>query len=374
MNQGTLFAVRFDLDRLETVGQAVPAIEGITTGPSSYGAAQLAVSSDGTLVYVPGAAQSQAAAIDWLTRDGKTSPLRAEKADWGNPRFSPDGQKLAIDISDGKQHDIWVYEFARNTLTQLTFDAAEDRDPVWTPDGRRIVFRSDRAKAGVFNMYWVNADGTGQVARLTDSPNIQRPYSWHPSGKFLAFYEIRGVTGPDLMMLPMEGDATRGWTPGTPTVFLNTPANEGAPVFSPDGRFIAYASTESGAGFYDIYVRPFPDPGGKWRISTTGGTYPTWSATTRELLFANYLDPTPSKIMAAPYTIVGDSFHNETPKVWSPSSVQNVSTGNSAFDLHPDGKRIAAAAVVDQGNIVQDKVVFVFNFAEYLSKIAPVKK
>jgi serine/threonine-protein kinase len=374
MNQGTLFAVRFDLDRLETVGSAVPAVEGITTNSGNYGGAQLAVSSDGTMVYVPGAASSLATPIEWLTRDGKTSLLRAAKADWGNPRFSPDGQKLAIDIFDGKQHDVWVYELARDTLTQLTFDAAEDRNPVWTPDGRRIVFNSDRAKAGVYNLYWVNADGTGEVTRLTDSPNSQRPFSWHPSGKFLAFYENRAATSADLMMLPMEGDATRGWKPGTPTVFLSTPAAEVGPMFSPDGRFVAYFSTEAGGGTFDVYVRPFPGPGGKWRISTTGGIYPEWSATTHELLFANYLDPTPSKIMAAPYVVVGDSFQVQTPKVWSPTSVQKASTTNSAYDLHPDGKRIAAVAVVDQGSTLQDKVVFFFNFAEHLSKIAPGKK
>ena len=110
MNQGTLFAVRFDLDRLETIGQAVPAIEGIAASSAVTGGAQLAVSSDGTLVYVPGVAGATTRPIDWMTRDGKTSVLRATKADWGNPRFSPDGQKLAIDISDGKQHDIWVYD------------------------------------------------------------------------------------------------------------------------------------------------------------------------------------------------------------------------------------------------------------------------
>jgi Tol biopolymer transport system component len=249
---------------------------------------------------------------------------------------------------------------------------------VWTPDGRRIVFTSDRAKAGVFNLYWVNADGTGQVTRLTDSPNVQLPSSWHPSGTFLAFMEVRGATAsglPDLMLLPMEGDATRGWTPGTPTVFLGTPAAEGAPVFSPDGRFIAYTSTpQSGGSEYDIYVRPFPGSGGPWRVSAPGGTYPKWSATTHELLFLNYLDPAPSKIMAAPYSIIGDSFQVETPKVWSSVSVQKASSNNSAYDLHPDGKRIAAAAVPDQGNIVQDKVVFIFNFAAHLAKIAPVKK
>ena len=185
MQQGTLFAVPFNLDRLETAGQAVPAIDGLSALPG-IGSASVAFSADGTLVYVPGSAQSNANSIDWMTRDGKTSTLRAAKAGWANPRFSPDGQKLAMDMTDGKQRDIWVYDWARDTLTQLTFDAGNDRYPVWTPDGKRIVFGSDRAKQGVLNLYWVNADGTGEPTRLTDSPNSQQPVSWHPSGKFLA--------------------------------------------------------------------------------------------------------------------------------------------------------------------------------------------
>jgi hypothetical protein len=365
-------AGRFDLDRLETIGQAVPALDGIATSSAVTAGAQLFVAAEGTLVYVPGGASAPTNAIDWLTRDGK-SVLRQTKADWGNPRFSPDGQKLAIDISDGKQHDIWVYDWARDTLAQLTFDPGEDRHPVWTPDGRRVVFASDRAKAGLSNLYWVNADGTGEVMRLTDSPDSQWPFSWHPSGKFLAFNSGRGGASIDLLILPMEGDAARGWTPGTPTVFLGTPATEAAPMFSPDGRWIAYTSTEAGSTF-DVYVRPFPGPGGKWRISTAGGIYPRWSPSTHELLYQNYLDPTPSKIMAAPYAVVGESFRSETPKLWSPTSVQGANPTNEAYDLHPDGKRIAAAAVPDQGRVVRDHVVFVFNFAEYLAKIAPGKK
>jgi serine/threonine-protein kinase len=175
------------------------------------------------------------------------------------------------------------------------------------------------------------------------------------------------------MVLPMEGDVAHGWKSGTPTVFLGTPASEVAPVFSPDGRWIAYTSTEAGSTF-DIYVRPFPGPGGIWRISTSGGIYPQWSASAHELLYENYLDPTPSKIMAAPYSVVGESFQAETPQVWSPTSVQGASTTNTAYDLHPDGKRIAAAPVLDQSDVVRDHVVFVFNFAEYLAKIAPGKK
>lgn len=226
-------------------------------GGTWTGEAKLAFSSDGTLVHVPGVAAAVAIPIEWMTRDGKTSPLQATKAHWANPRFSPDDQKLALDISDGKQRDIWVYEWARDTLTQLTFDPGEDRGPVWSPDGRRIVFASDRAKPGVRNLYWVNANGTGEVTRLTDSPENQNAQSWHPSSRFLAFHGASG--GRDLMILSLEIDAGRGLLPGKPTVFLGMPSTEVFPMFSPDGRWIAYASNEAGNTF-DIYVRPFPGP------------------------------------------------------------------------------------------------------------------
>ena len=274
-----------------------------------------------------------------------------------------------MDISDGKQRDIWVYEWARDSLTQLTFDPGLDRMPVWTPDGRRIVFSSSRARPGIANLYWVDADGSGNEMRLTVGDESQVALSWHPSGKFLVFTTLSATGGQDLMILPMEGDAARGWTPGTPAVFLATPANEFVPMFSPDGRWIAYASDEAGPGF-DIYVRPFPGPGGTWRVSTEGGSYPRWSATTHELLFVSQ---TLNKVMVAPYAVVGNSFRADKPRVWSPTSVTSLGP-NFPYDVHPDGKRLALAAAGDQASVVQDKVVFVFNFFDYLRNIAPGAK
>ena len=365
VQQGTLFAVPFDLDRLETSGQAVPAVDDLIANPDT-GGVQLSVSSDGTLVYVRGSVVTGIQPVDWMTHDGQKSVLRETTADWVQPRFSPDGQKLALSVSDGKQRDIWVYEWARDQLTQLTFDPGDDRYPAWTPDGRRIAFASDRANHGIANLYGVNADGTGEVTRLTDSPNIQTPASWHPSGAFLAFTEGRGATGGDLMLLPMEGDAARGWTPGKPTVFLSTPAEESSPMFSPDGHWLGYTSNESGTS--QLYVRPFPGPGGTWRVSTDGGVVPRWSAATPELLFMT--ETYPAKVMVAPFAVDGDSFRAETPRPWSPTGIR---TGSqlSAYDLHPDGKRLAVATASYEDRDTQGKVVFVFNFADYLRKIAP---
>jgi hypothetical protein len=156
----------------------------------------------------------------------------------------------------------------------------------------------------------VNADGTGEVTRLTDSPDDERPASWHPSGKFLAFSANRAGTW-DLMMLPMKGAAARGWTAGKPTVFLRTPVLEVVPMFSPHGRFIAYFSTEAGGTSFDVYVRPFQGPGSKWRVSTGTGAWPRWSAKTNELLFQSQS----TQIWFAPFRVIGDAFLRDKPQL-----------------------------------------------------------
>jgi serine/threonine protein kinase/Tol biopolymer transport system component len=372
VQQGTLFAVPFDPVRLEVMGTGVPAIPGVMSSPTS-GGAQVDVSGDGTLAYVPGGIASNLAnAIDWMTRDGQTSALQASRTQWANPRFSPNGQQVALDISDGKQRDIWVYDLARDTLTQLTFDATSETNPVWTPDGTRIVFTSDRAKVGSpRNLYWMSADGTGGgVTRLTESTGEQYPGSWHPSGKFLGYTENRGgTTRWDAMILPMDGDATNGWRPGTPTALFATAAHEDTPMFSPDGRFVAYFSNEAGGTGNDVYVRPFPGPGGPWRVSTNGGIYARWSATTRQLL---WVDVAQLKVMVAPFSVAGNAFVPGKPELWSPKGFLWIADGNSYYDLHPDGKRLAIAS--SAGQTVQDHVVVMSSFFEYLRTIAPLKK
>ena len=140
-------------------------------------------------------------------------------------------------------------------------------------------------------------------------------------------------------------------------------------MFSPDGRWIAYASNEAG-GAFDVYVRPFPGPGGTWRVSTEGGVYPHWSPTAHELLFVNQ---TQNRVMVASYAVAGDSFRADTPHVWSPTSLTNLGA-NINYDVHPDGKRLAVAAARDQASVVQDKVVFVSNFGEYLRRLTATKR
>jgi serine/threonine-protein kinase len=320
-------------------------------------------------VYVEGRTVSPDAPIAWLDRSGKVSPLRAMPSNWSNPVFSPDGGRLAIDIFDGKQTDIWVYDWARDTLSRLTFDQADDVHPAWTPDGRRIAFSSKRGDGAHLNLYWQHADGSGEATRLTDSSNDQYAGSWHPGGKVLAFEEVDPQTRVDVMLLPMEGDEAGGWKPGKPTPFLRTPFTEGAPVFSPDGRWLAYISSESGRN--DIFVRPYPGPGGKWQISTAAADDPMWSRTSRELFFA--AAPTPLRLMVSRYSVEGDSFRADKPMPLSETLFPNRPRGPSHdVAVHPDGQRFAVAPIPQAENTARfDKVIFVFNFLDELRRIAP---
>jgi serine/threonine-protein kinase len=362
----TLFAVPFDLDRLEASGRPAPVVNGVT-GSTGTGGAQFSVSATGTLVFFPGEGVAALRPMFWMNRAGETTPLRATPSEWTNPRFSPDGDKVAMAIADGGQRDVWTYDWRRDRLTKLTFDAADDIDPVWTPGGARIIFSSDRAVKGTPNLYSVRADGVGAVQRLTDAPNRQFPFSMHPSGKWLAFHETRPGTAADVMILPIEGDETNGWKPGTPREFVKTAATELAPMFSPDGRWIAYMSNETNV--MQVYVRPFPDPnGGKSQISTSGGAiYPTWSSTRPELLF---IDAPSGKIMAASYTVKGTEFYADKPHEWSAGAVDILGT-TRMYDLHPDGERIAMLKRTDTDARRRDKVVFVFNFLDTLRRAAP---
>ncbi len=365
IHEGTLFAAPFDLDRLELTGQPVPALAGVTANPDIAGA-QFAFSLDGTLVYQRGQARGLGTPIQWMDREGKLQPLRAAPGVYNSIRFSPDGGRLAMDILEGKNQDVWVYEWGRDTLFRLTFDAGGDGAPVWTPDGQRIAFSSARADQATQNLYWQRADGAGEAERLTESKSPQDPASWHPSGRFLAFEENNPQTSFDILILPLKGDEASVWKPGKPTVFLNGPFNELQAAFSPDGRWLAYTSNESGRN--EVYVRPFPGPGGKWQVSTAGGSWSLWSRSKRELFYRGE----DGRILVAAYTAEGDSFRPEKPRVWSPGLVPLRVLRGRNYDLHPDGERLAVLkASGDEAEARRDRVDLIVNFFDELRRIAP---
>jgi Tol biopolymer transport system component len=369
LHDGVLFAVPFDLDRLQSTGQATSVLDGVTSSTNT-GSAQFAVSTDGTLVYIPGRSIGEVRPVDWMDRAGNTTPLWVSPANWFNVRFAPDGRRIALELFSGPTSDIWVYDWDRDMPTPLNRDPASELKAVWTPDGRRIAFNSNRDNSP-HNLYWQRADGTGNAQRLTKSPHSQWPVSWHPSGKLLAFEEHKLGTNFDkdwdVMILPMEGDEGSGWKPGTPTAFLDGPSEEMQPNFSPDGRWLAYQSNETGR--YEVYVRAFRGPGAGWRISTGGGTFPTWSRTKRELFFGLN-----GQIMVTPYAVEGDAFRAEKPRLL-PNARYRAAGPARMFDLHPDGERfaVAPAAQAEEG-AKHDKVVVILNFFDELRRIAPRTK
>jgi serine/threonine-protein kinase len=217
-------------------------------------------------------------------------------------------------------------------------------------------------------LYWQRVDAnTNEAQPLTKSTNPQYPASWDPQGTLLAFEEWNPQTNSDLMILPVAGDEASGWKIGTPTVFLNTLSAERMPMFSPhDGRWIAYVSNESGND--EVYVRPYPGPGGKTKISIDGGEAPNWSPVRNEIFYVQG-----GQVMVAAYTVKGDTFSPEKAQIWSPGSVRGP-TGRGVA-LHPDGERFAVEGFAETPTDAWlGKVVFIFNFFDELRRIAPAAK
>jgi serine/threonine protein kinase/Tol biopolymer transport system component len=363
IHDDTLFAAPFDLDTLQVTGQAVRALEGLTIN-TPVGAAQFTISTNGTLAYLPGQRINYDAPIDWADRGDRITPLRAAAAYWQRPVFSPDGQRLAMAIHDGKHYGNWIYDWGRDELLRLTYDLADAINPVWTPDGQRIVFATKRDGTSNYNLYWQRANGSGESQRLTSSTNRQLPTSVHPDGKLIAFTEHHPDTGSDVMILPFDGDEASGWKPGEPRVFLNSRFSESEPMFSPDGRWLAYVGNESGRD--EVYVVPFPGPGGRRQISIGGGNDPAWSRARHELFYGT----SDHRIMVVSYSSEGGTFRSEKPRLGSNIRFSPRIAGRN-FDVHPDGERFALSAERPQGHDDGHHVTLIFNFFEELRRTAP---
>ena len=347
----TLMAVPFDPERLETKGAAVPVAEGISLTNSN--GADYCFSTTGTLLYVSGGIAAAQRKLVWVNRNGTEQILAAAPGDYDNPRVSPDGHHVALEL--GAQ--VWIYDLSRDTLTRFTFEGNSNADPAWTPDGKRISFRS--TKDGPVNIYWKLADGSGGGERLTTNQFTQIPESWSPDGKFLAFHENNPTTKKDIWVLRLSDRKAEP--------FLRTPFNEGGPVFSPDGRWIAYIPDESGRP--EIYVQPYPGPGGKWQISTEGGSEPAWNRNGRELFYR-----TGNKMMAVEVT-TQPTFSAGKPKLLFEGQYLSVQTGltNTAYDVSPDGQRFLMVKEIGR-TVSTTQINVVQNWFEELKQKAPTGK
>jgi serine/threonine-protein kinase len=347
INQGALFAVPFDADRLEVHGTPTPVLENVAYSAAN-GSAQIDFSRTGTLVYQSSKAGSGLVTIQWLDESGNTRPLLPVPGNYLSPALSPDGSRLAL-TSGG---DIWVYELGRGSMTRLTFGGGY-RNALWSADGRYIVSRAAR------DILSVRADGTAQPQVLTQGI----PWSFTRDGKRLAFNNVSPANIDDIWTVPVETGSS-GLRAGKPELFVQAPFHERGPMFSPDGRWLAYQSNESGT--YEVYVQGFPDGHGKRQISLGGGTLPAWSRNGRDLFFKfNRV------IMVASYQARGDSFVPGTPRVWFEKQIANFPSTMS-YDPAPDGKHIVALMPADTRDEPRDRVIFLLNFFDELRRRVPL--
>ena len=357
---GTLWAVGFDADRLElTTNNPVPVVENVQTKLS--GAGNFSLADNGSLVYVTGStAGAFQRTLVWLDRQGIETPLNVQDArSYRAPRLSPDGARLVVTVQD-ENEDVWVSDLAVGTLRRLTTDSTADRYGLWTPDGDRVVFASQREGSwGLFSMAW---DGTGDAEPLMilEDAEALQPYDWSPDGALLFEYRTPAGTSLDIGMLPMDGDGT--WEP-----LLDTDADERAPAISPDGQWVAYMSNRTGDN--EIYVERFPELGGEQLISRGGGVYPVWSQDGRELFYRRF----PGNLMVMPVepgftlqTGIVETLFDFGPYLGFPF-IRN-------WDVSPDGERLLVVKTGPATTDVegQSQIILVQNWFEELKRLVPI--
>ncbi|MBP1609554.1 MAG: serine/threonine protein kinase [Acidobacteria bacterium] len=364
--KSVLFAIPFDVDKLETRGGPVSMVEGVLKMPGIVAQSQYAFSGSGVLVYVPGAAGDVAAkrTLVWVDRKGKEEPLPAAPNDYRVPRISPDGTKVALTINSGERSDIWIWDLVRGTMPRLTFNEVSSY-PLWTTDGKRIAFAKRPTNLGS-EVYWKAADGTGEEEKIGSAPNRGHlPWSWSSDGQTLALFEfaLSGETGYDIGTLSTKGN--HEWKP-----LLNQKHTEFQPKISPDGRWIAYASDESGK--LEIYGRPYPEVNkGRWQVSTSGGHTPLWSPNGRELFYLNE-----DAVMRVPVETEPAFSAGKPETLFRGAYVRFSTSDGQPWDISPDGKRflmMKEPEAVAPGGGGPNKVNIVLNWFEELKQRVPVK-
>jgi hypothetical protein len=357
-----LWAVPFDLARLERRSVPVPVVSGVLT--TEFGAADAAVAGDGTLAYVPGrrlAAGGAPNTLVWVDRQGRETSIPAPPRGYVHPRVSPDGTRIALFIAD-QQFDVWVWSLApgSTTLSRRTFDPNGDTTPVWTADGKRIVFTSEQA--GVRNLFW-QADDGGSAERLVESPNRHAATGVTPDGRAI-FTETAPTTREDVMAVTL--DRTRSVTP-----LVQSPSRERNGVVSPDGRWLAYESDSSGQ--FEIWVRPYPAVStGQWQVTTGGGTRPLWMPRGQELVYI-----APSGAVMSIAVPSGSSWEPTTPKLLIREGYYtNPLDPIRTYDISADGQRfllIKPDTSSQQAAAASSTLIVVLNWVEELETLAPLK-
>jgi serine/threonine-protein kinase len=351
--EGFLFAVPFDIDKLEVAGAPVPAVEEVM-GARNSGAVYASFSETGLLVYVGGIPTTRRRVLTWHYLDGRSEPVAgAEVAGYIDPAVSPDGGRIAVGLANEGNFDIWIYDIARHVSTRLTFEG-NNSAPRWTPDGKNIVFHGIRDGVGAV---WVKpADGSGEQRVVFSMDGITTAAgSVSPDGRLISV-SVFGENKTDIYVASLED-------PEEPAVpFVTTPADETHSAFSPDGRWIAYTSDETGN--YEVFVRPYPGPGGRWQISSGGGIRPTWSPDGRQLFY---------RIRRRLYVTDIDGDDDNALRAGASrllrDDLRRIELATS-FGIAPDGQAIVDTDPAEK-EVAPDQATVVVSWFEELNRLAP---
>ncbi|MDQ5858632.1 MAG: hypothetical protein M3542_10225, partial [Acidobacteriota bacterium] len=346
VRQKTVLAQPFDLGELRLTGEAVPVAENVQEDLGFF-TAVFSASENGTLVYQETGASTGLTQVALFDRRGTKLDTLGDPADYWDPRFSPDGRRVALGIGD--PGDIWIHDLSRGLRTRVTFAAPDDYAVIWSPDGGRVAFSSQRSGAG--DIYAKAASGTGDDQLLTGSKVFKVPTSWSPDGRFLLYQAPGDRTRWDVWMLSLSDGKT--------TPVLQTEFEEVGGAVSPDGRWLAYVSNESGR--FEVYVQPFPGPGGKWQVSTAGGNYPVWRGDGKELFYLA-LD---GKFMAVEIR-TGAAVESGIPKALFGVPTKGSSGRN--FDVSADGQRFLVNTPVEVEKEFSPPIVLVQNWTAAMKR------
>jgi len=291
----------------------------------------------------------------WVDRAGRVNPLTAPAKPYDNPRLAPDGKRIAVVIREDENHDIWLYEIDRGVLSRVTFGPGENETPAWAPDGLNVLFSANRS--GASRLLLTGVEGGKEDELLGTTGGHRHAYAVSPAGDVLLFQEYGEITGSDIWTMSLHGDRT-------PQPLLQTMFNEGGAQFSPDGRWVAYASDESGRS--EIYVRSLPATNRRWQVSAAGGDEPMWSRNQRELFYR-----AGDQLMAVAVMPRADSFTVGQPRMLFSGKYDTLPWASN-YDVAPDGQRFLMVRSAQQG-ANGNQIDVVVNWFEELKRLVPAK-